>query len=73
MGETTDQIEAHIEQARDALGSDLQELEDKVKSVTDWRRHFRSHPMPMLAAAFGCGVLLASMLGESRPRRFRRR
>jgi hypothetical protein len=35
MGQTTDQIEHHIEQTRETLGSNLQELEYKVKAVTD--------------------------------------
>ena len=41
MGETTDQIEAHIEQTRENLGANLEELEQKVRSVADWRQHFR--------------------------------
>jgi hypothetical protein len=73
MGQTTDQIEAHIENTREELGSNLQELERKVKSVTDWREQFRANPMTLMAAAFGGGVLLSSMLGRSKPRRYRRR
>jgi len=70
MGETADQIEAHIENTRDDLGSNLRELERKVKSVTDWREQFRSNPMTMVGVAFGGGILLASMLGgqKRRPR-----
>jgi len=63
MGQTTDQIERHIEDTRGALGSNLQELEHKVKSVTDWKQHFQNNPMTMLGAAFGGGILLATMLG----------
>lgn len=70
MGQTTDQITAHIEHTRDDLGSNLQELEQKVKAVTDWKQHFQSSPMTLLGVAFGGGVLLASMLGgrSRRPR-----
>ena len=63
MGQTTHQIEAHIEDMREDLGSNLHELERKVKSVTDWREHFQTSPMTMLSVAFGGGVLLATMLG----------
>ena len=63
MGQTTDQIEAHIRETRDDLGANLNELEQKVKSATDWKQQFRSHPMTMLGVAFGGGVVLASMLG----------
>jgi hypothetical protein len=67
MGETTDQIETHLESRQDALRSNLEELEQKVKSVTDWRHQFRSNPGLMLGLAFGGGMLLAGIL--RRPRR----
>jgi hypothetical protein len=66
MGETTSQIEAHIEDIRKDLGANLQEVEDRVKSATDWRQHFQARPMTMLGIAFGGGVLLATMLGGSK-------
>lgn len=69
MGQTTHQIEAHIEDTRKDLGSNLHELERKVKSVTDWKQHFQSNPMTMLGVAFGAGILLATMLGGSKNRR----
>lgn len=68
MGETTRQIATHIENAREDLGSNLQELEQKVKSVTDWRQQFRNNPMMMVGLAFGGGVLLATMTGGRRNR-----
>lgn len=68
MGETTGQIAAHIEDAREDLGSNLQELEQRVKSVTDWRQQFRSNPMMMVGLAFGSGVFLATMAGGRRNR-----
>jgi hypothetical protein len=63
MGQTTHQIEAHIDSARENLGSNLNELERKVKSVTDWKQHFQTSPMTMLGLAFGGGILLATALG----------
>jgi hypothetical protein len=66
MGETTDQIAAHIEDTRDDLGSNLRELEQKVKSVTDWKQHFQKSPLTMVGVAFGGGILLASMMGGKR-------
>ena len=63
MGEATNEIEAHIENTRANLGSNLQELEKKVKSVTDWKQHFQNSPMTMVGVAFGGGILLATMLG----------
>jgi hypothetical protein len=66
MAERPDQIERHIESARTELGSNLQELEYKVKQATDWRTHFERSPMTLIGVAFGGGVLLASMLGPKK-------
>ena len=60
---TTSDIESDIEAKRSDLRSNFQELEQKVKSVTDWRQHFRDRPGTMLTAAFGAGVLLAVIVG----------
>ena len=62
MGQTTNQIEAHIEDTREDLGSKLDELERKVKSAVDWKQHFQKYPMPMLGTAFAGGILLATAL-----------
>jgi hypothetical protein len=66
MGATTNQIERHIEKTRDDLGSNIQELERKVKSATDWKQYFRHNPMTMIGLAFGGGVLIASAVGSKR-------
>ena len=56
MGETTDQIENHIENKREDLKSNLEELETRVKSATDWRHYFSEHTGSIIATAFGVGV-----------------
>ena len=66
MGQTTNQIENHIVQAREDLGANFRELEQKVNEITDWRYHFRNHPMTLIGVAFGGGVLLAAMAGRRR-------
>ena len=53
MGTPTQQIEAHIEQTGEALGSNLDELKQKVKAATDWRRYFRANPKVLPGIAFG--------------------
>jgi len=63
MGQTTDQIENQIENKREDLKANLEELESRVKTATDWRHYFAEHTGTMIAAAFGGGVLLATMLG----------
>ena len=64
MGKTTDEIESDIDSTRQDLKSNLQELETRVKAATDWRGYFRKHSGTMLAAAFGGGVILSSMMGK---------
>ena len=72
MGQTTNQIEAHIEYTRGELGANLKELEQKVHTATDWKHHFQNNPMTMLGAAFGGGILLASMLSGRKSKNGRR-
>jgi hypothetical protein len=63
MGQRTDQIENQIENKREDLKTNLEELQTRVKTATDWRHYFAEHTGTMLAAAFGGGVLLATMVG----------
>lgn len=64
MSETTKKIRASIQSKREALRSDFDELEKKMKSAADWRGLFARHPGAMLAAAFGAGAVLAVMSGR---------
>ncbi|NDQ57588.1 MAG: hypothetical protein GZ088_11000 [Acidipila sp.] len=69
MGETTNQIERHIEATRHDLSYNFSELEEKVKSAVDWRTQLEERPGTVLALAFGGGVLLSALLpsvGSSR-------
>jgi hypothetical protein len=65
VAERPDQIERDIESARVELGSNLHELEDKVRQEADWKTHFQRDPMTFMGLAFGGGVLLASVIGGS--------
>jgi hypothetical protein len=62
MGQTTDQIANDIDRTRDHLKANLEELESRMKAVTDWRRHFEKRPGALLAAAMLGGVLLSTMV-----------
>src|ERR1700730_14469958 len=62
MGETTGQIERHIQETRDELGENFNELQQKVKTAMDWRAQFEQRPGTLLAVAFGGGVLLSALL-----------
>jgi len=55
MGQTVDQIEGQIEQSREDLRSNLDQLGRKVKSAVDWRQRFRARPRAILAIALAAG------------------
>jgi hypothetical protein len=59
MDRAVDRIEQHIDRERAVLLSNLEELEDRVTSVVDWRRHFRSNPATWVGVAFAGGLLMA--------------
>src|SRR6185295_14747304 len=61
MDKTVDEIEAHIDQTRQRLGSNLRELEQKVDAATDWREQFRARPYLALGIAFAGGVAMATV------------
>jgi hypothetical protein len=58
MGESTSKIERDIAAERNELGRNLQLLESKARSLTDWRAHFKNHPFALMALALGGGALL---------------
>jgi hypothetical protein len=62
MGQTTERIESEIREEREKLRTNLDELGNRVRSATDWRRQFRDNPALGLGLAFGAGLLLASLL-----------
>lgn len=72
MVERTAQIESHIEATREHLGANLDALEQKIKSATDWREHFERHPMTLAGAAFAGGVVLAMATNSAHNRPGRR-
>lgn len=73
MDEKSDQIVNHIETQRSQLGRNLDELESRVRSTTDWRRQFDQHPAVMMGVALGGGLLLGALVNGSSSRRNRGR
>src|ERR1700674_1451914 len=71
MGETSDQIERHIQKTRNDLSDNFSELKEKVKTAVDWRAQFEERPGTMMALAFGGGVMLSALLPTVRPSRRR--
>jgi hypothetical protein len=66
VGETSGEIETHIRDARDDLSANLSELEQKVKTMTDWRQQYQKSSGTFLAVAAGAGVLLALLTRGNR-------
>jgi hypothetical protein len=65
MDRATERLEQQIDRERAVLRSNLEQLEDRVKSIVDWRRHFRSSPALWIGCAFGGALLIA--LATARP------
>ena len=66
MDPSTDRIEHHLDDERQALRSNLAELEDRVRSAFDWRRQFRSYTAAFLGLAVGGGLLIGLMTARRR-------
>jgi hypothetical protein len=66
MDEKPNEIMNHIEEQRDQLGRNLNELESRVRRTADWRAQFDRNPMLMMGVALGGGLLLGSIVGSSR-------
>jgi hypothetical protein len=66
MGEAPDELKRQVDQARQRLDQDLNQLEYRVKEATDWRFQFNRHPWIFLGAAFSGALLLSLMLFGSR-------
>jgi hypothetical protein len=64
MGQTSDQIESEIERSREDLRANIEELEARVRNLTDWRKHFREHTGAMVVAAMVGGLLLSLLIGK---------
>lgn len=60
MAEKPDTIKQEIEQQREALGANLQRLENRVRAVTNWRTWLDRKPLAALGIAFGGGLFLAT-------------
>jgi hypothetical protein len=60
MAENPDQIKREIEVQREALGVNLQRLENRFRTATNWHTWLNRRPLVALGIAFGGGLLLAT-------------
>jgi hypothetical protein len=68
MGETPDEIKREIEQARERIGANLNQLEYRVRGALDWRTQFDRQPWVFVGAAFGLAFVVGWMTVPSRQR-----
>ncbi len=60
LEQESDRIERHIEQTREKLGRNLNELETRVRTTLDWRGRYERNPWAVLGIAFGAGAALTA-------------
>ena len=65
MSKTSAHLVADLRLKRKALHANIEALQGKVHSVTDWRQQFERHPLLMSAAAMGAGALLATLTART--------
>jgi len=65
VAQRSDEIKEHIDQERQRLGSNIREIESRVKRSTDWHTAFDKNPWMLIGAAAAGGVILAGLLGSS--------
>jgi hypothetical protein len=63
MAQGSDQIKHHIDQERQRLGSNIREIESRVKRSTDWKVIFDKNPWLVIGAAAAGGLVLSSLIG----------
>ena len=65
MSKTSAHLVADLQLKRKAMHANIEALQEKVHSVTDWRQQFERHPLLMSAAAMGAGALLATLTART--------
>jgi hypothetical protein len=66
MDRDTDRVKQHLDQERQALRSNLAELEHRVRSSVDWRIQFRRNTAAFLGFACATGLLIGMMTARRR-------
>jgi hypothetical protein len=64
MDEMT-RIEQTIRSERRDLDKNLTELEEQVRSMADWRTHYRNHTLAAVGVAAGAGIVVGMLTARS--------
>jgi hypothetical protein len=65
VAQGSDEIKQHIDQERQRLGSNIREIESRVKRSTDWHTAFEKNPWMLLGATAAAGLILSAFIGGS--------
>lgn len=68
MDAQSEQIIKDLEDKRVRLSENFDELQTRVRDVTDWRTYYNRNPWMGLGVAVAGGFLLSAVLGLSRRR-----
>lgn len=64
MQPESERIEQHIENKREDLGRNLEELESRVKNSLDWRTYYNRNPWLFLGATLAGSALITAMASK---------
>ena len=64
MAEASDQIKQHIDFERQRFGSNIREIESRIKRSTDWRTAFEKNPWMLMGAAAAAGLIISGLIGR---------
>jgi hypothetical protein len=65
MGETPDEIKREIELRRERIGSNLSQLEHRVRAQFDWKTQFDRRPWAFVGGAFSAAFLIGWLTAPS--------
>jgi hypothetical protein len=60
----SERIERHIEETREHLGRNINEIEDRIRTTLDWREHYNRNPMLVLGIVCGATAALTAWLSS---------
>lgn len=64
MGETPEAIRDDIARQRQAMTQDINELEGRAKSLTDWKRQYQERPMIVLGIVAVFALLIGLLVAR---------
>lgn len=64
MEQESERIERHIENKRDDLTRNLEEIESRVRDTLDWRSHYDRNPWLFLGVAFAGSAAISAYMAS---------